>query len=300
MPRVRQRPRSGVTDRPSRRRLLLRRLRRLVRPGAVVGGILLLVLGLRLIAGLSAAAGSVGGWRESFGQIGAALGLRIGHVVIEGDKTTPRPLLDAAIGVFPGDPILGFSVAAARARILTLASVRRVVVERALPATVIVRLTERRPFAIWQHDGKFSVIDRHGRVLAHHDVAATLRQTGMLPLVVGTGAPDHVARLFADLAQYPEIAARVAAAVRVGQRRWNLLLKSKTTVELPARSLDSALAHLRRFQTRIALLDRLVAVIDLRLADRIVVRPFPAPATKKPPAPAGALHSARAAHRRAA
>ncbi len=297
MSRVRKAPRSSVTDRPSRRALMLRRLRRFVRPGVVVGGLLALLLGLRIFSAVGATTGSVGGWRERLGGVGAALGLRVRHVVIEGDKTTPRPLLDAAIGVFRGDPLLGFSVAAARARLLTLASVRDATVERVLPGTVLVHLVERRPFAIWQHDGKFSVIDRHGRVLAHHDVAVTLREGGMLPLVVGAGAPGHVAMLFRRLARYPEIAARVTAAVRVGERRWNLLLKSRTTVELPASGQTAALAHLMEFQTRIALLDRPVERIDLRLADRLVVRPYPPSLRGSTPA-VGTHHSARRTRRR--
>ena len=87
-------------------------------------------------------------------------GLRVQNIVIEGRANTPEPLLRAALGVTTGEPILGFSVADARARIETLSWVEHATVERRLPSTIVVNLVERRPFAIWQNQGKFVLIDR--------------------------------------------------------------------------------------------------------------------------------------------
>ena len=81
--------------------------------------------------------------------------------------------------------MLGFSLEGARQRIATLSWVESAAVERRLPGTLVVNLVERRPFAIWQNQGKFVLIDRDGQVVANEDVAAF----GDLPLVVGAGAP---------------------------------------------------------------------------------------------------------------
>ena len=91
--------------------------------------------------------------------------------MIEGRANTPEPLLRAAIGVSKGDPILGFSFEQARQRIESLSWVEHATVERRLPGTVVVCLQERRPFAIWQNQGKFVLIDRDGQVVANQDVA---------------------------------------------------------------------------------------------------------------------------------
>ena len=85
-----------------------------------------------------------------------------------------------------GSPILGFSLEQARKRIETLSWVDHATVERRLPGTVVVQPEERRPFAIWQHDGKFVLIDRNGQIVTNEDVA----QFRQLPLVVGAGAPE--------------------------------------------------------------------------------------------------------------
>jgi cell division protein FtsQ len=266
-------------DRPSRGSLLLRRARRLLRPGAwaVVGfGVLLLVSMMARSAGSADLGGRI---RDS---LAAVMGLRVAHVVIEGRANTPEPLVRAAIGVMPGDSLLGFSVSAARQRIETLSWVENAAVERRLPDTVLVRLTERRPFAVWQNQKKFSLIDRNGQVVGDQDVA----QFGSLPLVVGADAPAFAAGLLDALAAQPSLQSHVAALVRVGDRRWNLRLLNGADVMLPEGNEISALARLAQLQASDALLDRPLAVVDMRLPDRLVIRartdPAPAPAARKP------------------
>lgn len=270
MPRVKQ-PRSAgrraqVQDRPGRWQVLLRRQRRLLAPAAA-GLAVLAVLGLGVAA--LRAVGEGASLHERLDSATARLGLRIDRVVIEGRVKTPEPLLRAAIGAASGDPILGYSVQAARARIESINWVRDATVERRLPDTLVVKLEERRPFAVWQHDGKFRLIDREGQMVTDSDVADFAAQ---LPLVVGAGAPAAAAALIDALAAQPAIQSRVTASVRVGERRWNLRLANGAEVLLPEGAEPQALARLAELQAQHALLDRPLATIDMRLPDRLVIR----------------------------
>jgi cell division protein FtsQ len=266
-----KRPRNSVKDRPTRSTLLLRKARRLLRPAAWLAAAAL--AGLLIVAAVHSASpgGTLASLRERLGRITAVAGLRVGRVVVEGRANTPEPLLRAALGVNKGDPILGFSVEQARQRIQTLSWVEHATVERRLPGTVVVFLQERRPFAVWQHQGKFVLIDRAGQIVANQDVA----QFRQLPLVVGAGAPAAAAELLDTLTARPALQARVVAAVRVGERRWNLLMKSGTDVLLPEGHAEAALDRLMQLQQDHAVLDRPLAAIDMRLPDRLVLRPRP-------------------------
>ena len=271
MPRVTRSPRNSVNDRPGRWKLLLRRQKRRLRPaGWVAFGMLVLLLGVMAMHS-AAPGGTLAMLRERLGGVAGFAGLRVTDVVIEGRANTPEPLLRAALGVNKGDPILGFSVEQARQRVETLSWVEHATIERRLPGTVVVFLQERRPFAIWQNQGKFVLIDRAGQVVANQDVAA-FRQ---LPLVVGPGAPAAAAALIDALTDRPELQQRVIAAVRVGERRWNLRLNSGTDVMLPEGHEIPALDRLMQLQREHALFDRPLAAIDLRLPDRLVLRPRP-------------------------
>jgi cell division protein FtsQ len=275
MPRVTRGPRSSVSDRPGRLKLLLRRQRYLLRP---VGWIALtsLVILLCAIAVRSVMPGnSLTTLRERFGGATALAGLRVTDVVIQGRANTPEPLVRAALGVNSGDPILGFSVEAARQRLATLSWVEHATVERRLPGTVVVYLQERRPFAIWQNQGRFVVIDRNGQQVANQNVA----EFHDLPLVVGPGAPAAAASLIDALADRTELKKRVVAGVRIAERRWNLHLDNGTDVLLPEGHEVAALDRLMKLQQEHALFDRPLAAIDMRLADRLVLRPKPEPHT---------------------
>ncbi len=261
MPRVKKRE----IARPSRLKLLLRRQRRLFRPLA-----LSLVSFAIVMAGLLVVhSAQTGGWAARLQKAFARnVDLRVQQIVINGRANTPEPLLREALGVATGDPILGFSVSGARDRIESLSWVEHVAVERRLPGTIFVDLVERRPFAIWQNQGKFLLIDRDGQVVTNEDVAAF----GALPLVVGASAPAHAADLLDLLEATPDIRDRVAAAVRVGERRWNLQLKNGITVMLPEGHEAAALKRLHDLQATQTLLDRPLVFIDLRLPDRLAVR----------------------------
>jgi cell division protein FtsQ len=258
-----------MKDRPRGWILALRRQRRRIRPTLYLLAAVALAISVAAVVQASSHAASLTSLRQRFGALGAAFGLRVQTVVIEGRTMTPEPLLNAAIGVDKGDPLLGYSVAAARARIVTLASVQDATVERRWPSTILVSLTERHAFAVWQHDGRFMLIDRDGSLLADQDV----RLAGLLPLVVGNGAPGHAAELLDAVAGHKEIQSHLVAAVRVSDRRWNLHMTSGADVLLPEDGQAGALDRLDTLQTTHRLLDRRLQVIDLRLADRTTLRP---------------------------
>lgn len=256
-----------LQDRPGRWKLLWRNQRRRLRTAALLGGLATVLLGG--LYGVQAL-GDGASLRERVGDVAASLGLRITNVVIEGRTKTPPVMLNAALGIRPGEPILSYSLSEARQRLESIKWVDSATVERRLPGTIVVRLTERRPFAVWQNDGRFLLVDREGDVVADSDVAAFADQ---LPLVVGPGAPRHAAALMELLATQPELMKRVVAAVRVAERRWNLRMTNGADVMLPEGAEAPALARLAELHASHSLLDRPLAIVDLRLPDRLVVRP---------------------------
>ncbi len=260
---------SRMPDRPGRWKLLVRRQRRLVRP-AVLGVAGLCVIGAFGLIVRTESRGVPFG--ERVGNATAELGLRVRNIVFEGREKTPEVLLRAAMGVSRGDPILGFSVKDARARIEKLTWVQSATVERRLPDLIVVQLVERAPFAVWQNEGKFVLIDRAGELVADQNVALFAKE---LPLLVGAGAPQAAATLVTALNTQPAMRSRMIAAVRVGQRRWNLHMNNGGDVMLPEGQETVGLARLALLQTQYSVLDRPLQTIDLRAPDRLVLRPVP-------------------------
>lgn len=213
----------------------------------------------------------------------ADAGLELDDVLVEGRKRTERSVVLETLGVVRGQPILAFDPHAAKARLERLPWIRGAVVERRLPHAIHVRLVERQPIARWQNQGRIAVIDRHGEVIPEAEPRAFTR----LLMVVGEGAADHTPDLLAMLNGEPELRSRVSAAVWVRGRRWNLRLDDSIDVRLPEQNPDAAWAELARAQREHGVLGRDVAVVDLRLPDRLVVRTTSEAAPKRAPGRSG-------------
>lgn len=269
-------------QRPTRLRLLLRRSRRLGRPFAWILSIAVLIGGGAALLRAAPVERSVLSWRE---RLGGQLGLTVEKIVVEGRHMTPESLLAAAIGLRVGQPLLGFSLDAVRDRVESLTWVQSASIERRLPGTIVVNLVERRPFAVWQNQGKFVLIDRAGQVVAPQDPVKDTAAFRVLPLVVGPGAPAHAAELLDLLDTHPALRSHVTAAIRVGERRWNLRLVSGADVLLPEGHDAAAMQRLSEIQRKQDLLDRPLQVLDMRLPDRLVLRPQPSPSAADPTEP---------------
>lgn len=285
----RSRSPAPASQRPSRLRLWLRRRRGLARPAAVtvlalgaLGGLAYGVIsaGVRVDGDALAPRGVFAAFGHGIAGLGAKAGLTVRHVDLEGSHHTPPDLVRAALAVRRGDPTLGFSPQEARERLEGIAWVERAHVERRLPGTIRVVIEERRPFAIWQRDNRFSVIDREGRVVATENLGAF----GRLPVVVGAGAERTAAPMVDLLRRAAEVEQRVHALVRVGERRWNLRLRNGADVLLPEGHEAEALLRLADLQAANALLDRPLVAIDMRQPDKLVLRSPPTPGAP-PPAP---------------
>ena len=266
-------PVPALPDRPTWLRLAWRRQRRLLRPAVAV--LALFAAGVGVLA-LVQTLGQGVGLSQRLGHATARMGFRTRTIIVEGRQKTPEAQLRAALKLSPGDPLLTFGLGAARERVEAIQWVQQATLERRLPDTLLVRLVERRPFAVWQRDGRFVLIDREGGTVSDADVATFASQ---VPLVVGPGAPAAAGAMIDALATQPEIAARVTASVRVGERRWNLRMKNGADVALPESGEVAALARLASLQSQHAVLDRPVS-IDLRLPDRLVIRPLQGIATE--------------------
>lgn len=201
------------------------------------------------------------------GRIRAA-GLTVQDVLVSGRAQADVQEVLAALSVRRGKSIFGFNPTEARDRLVALDWVRDARVERRWPNTIVVHLDEHQPMALWQNKGRLMLIDRRGEPITR----AKLGRFAHLPLVIGDDAPVHAASLIEMLEAEPALFARVEAAVRVGGRRWNIRLRDEIDVNLPEDNPRAAWAKLANLVSEHRILERDVAVIDLRLPDRLVVR----------------------------
>lgn len=209
-----------------------------------------------------------------FAQVGAGFGLRVQDVLVEGRVRSGTETILSSLQTRRGEAILAFDAEAARQRLEALPWIESAIVERRLPDTVYARLQERSPYALWQNGGRFHLVDSKG-VIILTDPGAEFAQ---LPVIVGEGAPQRAEEILLLLEGEPELKPLVTAAVRVGDRRWNLHLASGIDVRLPEENPAVALGVLADLHRQQKLLDRDIVAVDLRQSDRMIVQLSPAAA----------------------
>ena len=267
-------------------------MRRLM-PNRTIARLASCVAGLGLLAGGGFAAVKLGGIAMAHEaglrleamaiDVSALLGLRLESVTVEGRDQTSREDLLAAVDAEQGSPILSIDVAKTRTAIEALPWVKSAEIERDLPDRVNIRLQERSAYALWQQGNRYTLVDRTGKPIV--DVPQGQYADQSLPLIVGADAPRHAADLFSVLETNAALAQRVRAAVRVGERRWNLYLDSfegGIAVRLPEESVSAAWVRLGSLERDYKILERDLDFIDLRLEDRLIVRVHKDPAAQKP------------------
>jgi cell division protein FtsQ len=197
-----------------------------------------------------------------------AAGFRLASVSLEGNRHVRRAEILAAAGVTEEASLPFLDVEAARSRLKAIPWIADATVRKFYPDRLLITVTEREPFALWQLTGQVSVIAADGTVVA------ALNHAGFagLPLVVGPGAARKAGQFLPLLERYPQLRDQVRASILVAERRWNLRLKNGLDVRLPELDIDPALQVLAKLDRDHRLLSRDIISIDLRLPDRVTVR----------------------------
>ena len=175
-----------------------------------------------------------------------------------------------AVALPPGRrSIMGASPDAVKANVESLDWVESAEVARLWPATIRIVVERRDALALWQEDRQLTVIDHAGERVH----GARVADYAYLPRIVGPGAGAAAEPVVTAIEELPELRARLAAFVRVGERRWNMHLKSGMVVMLPETGEVAALQRLEALHRTHRMLDRPYAHLDVREAGRIVAQP---------------------------
>jgi len=239
-------------------------------PGLGTGGAVLMLSAAFVYAlalgGHMQALGAAG-WRVANGAADL-VGLSIREVTVSGlERARPEDVLEI-VGVTRGVSMIGFDAVNARQRLEHRDWIATASIRRQFPDRLHVVVRERQPYALWQADGVFHVIDREGVALSTFAV----RDYIDLPIVVGASANEAAEGLLNHLEVWPDIRSRLKAAVLVAERRWTLHLNNGLRVLLPETDIVDALKRLDGMHREAWILDRDVIAVDLRLADRTVLR----------------------------
>ncbi len=168
----------------------------------------------------------------------------------------------------PRQSLLFLDVAEMRQKLMALPLVKNASVRKLFPNRLVIEVTERQPYGLWQKDGAVSIVAADGAPIDVFRDAKFER----LPFVVGEGANQRIDEFMGLLDAAPGLRDAIRAGILVSQRRWTLKMKSGVEVMLPEAEPKAAVALLARLEQDSHILEKDVVSLDFRVPGKIYAR----------------------------
>ena len=168
-------------------------------------------------------------------------------------------------------PVSSFTLQLAELKetVQALDAVARVSLQVRSRGVLIVEVDERIPAAVWRSSDGLVLLDKTG----HRTAAVPSRGFRPdLPLVAGHGADAAIPEALQLFDVARPIRKRLRGLVRVGDRRWDVVLDRGQTIKLPDSEPVTALNRVVELNVAQDLLERDVSVVDFRNPQRPILR----------------------------
>lgn len=182
-------------------------------------------------------------------------------VAIEGATTELADAVRAQLALALPQSSFDIDLEAARKRAEALDAVRSAELRVRSGGVLQVVITERQPVAVWRMADGLTLIDETG-----HRVAGLAARSDRpdLPLIAGLGADKVVPEALDIIAAAQPLIPQLRGMVRMGERRWDLVLDRDQRVMLPSDNPVRAVETLIALDAAQDILARDVLAIDLR------------------------------------
>ncbi|QFT99427.1 cell division protein FtsQ [Roseovarius sp. THAF8] len=174
--------------------------------------------------------------------------------------------------IFPHDlPASSFDIDldAVRLSIAGLPAVASASVRVRQGGVLVAQVEERQPVAVWRSRDGLGVVDIEGVVIG--DIAHRADRAD-LPVIAGKGATRAVPEAMAILQAAAPLSSRLRGLVRMGERRWDVVLDRGQRILLPETDPVRALERVIVLAEVQDMLERDLAAVDMRLASRPTIR----------------------------
>ena len=132
-----------------------------------------------------------------------------------------------------------------------------------------VDVVERVPVVLWRNEQGLQLLDNEGVLVGPAFLRADWPE---LPLIVGDGANKNVTEALDLVAAAEPLSARLRGLVRMGERRWDVVLDRDQRILLPETDAVQALERVIAMDQAVDMLERDLLAVDLRLPSRPTLR----------------------------
>ena len=195
--------------------------------------------------------------------------LSITRILVKGAQES---LKEEIITLIENAATEGFSALKAQAlreKIESIRKVKKAFVKFSTDGLVIVNVIERKEAVVFFNNDLYEVLDVNGVILS---IKQNYEELSKLPLLVGKDASKNINALLALVNEIGSHQSKVLYYEWVGERRWDIHMKSDVVFKLPENNLDKGLKVMRMFLRETNMLSKTVVAVDLRNIDKPIIR----------------------------
>ncbi|MDR2458817.1 MAG: cell division protein FtsQ/DivIB [Holosporales bacterium] len=193
-------------------------------------------------------------------------GFTIGSILITGATRRTATLVTSGLCITQGDNIFKLSTSRIYDNVSAVKWVKSTVVRKKLPNAIIIKIIERVPIAVLQHDHISSLIDENGEL-----IEATGGNQINLPVVLGEEANIKAPAIIMMISKFEALRGKVEVIKFVRKRRWDIVV-SGLTVKLPEQDIEHAIEILAKIVLQNNINKDTASYIDLRVHGSVIVR----------------------------
>ena len=132
-----------------------------------------------------------------------------------------------------------------------------------------IKVVEKTPALLFKKEIGFNILSENGEYIRS---LSSREHFSNLPLITGEGAENAASQATAIFKAFHRNLDQVRGLVFVGQRRWNIILKSGQVIMLPENDPEQAIQKILILDKAEQILARQIAVFDFRLPSRVTLR----------------------------
>ena len=195
--------------------------------------------------------------------------LSVSRIIVKGAQEPLKEEIIMLIKNVANEEFSALKAQSLREKIEEIKKVKDAIVRFSTDGLVLVNVVERKQVAVFFNDNLYEVLDSNGVVLS---VNSNYKGLTRLPLVVGKFGSKNIPELLTLVNKIGLYESDVQYYEWVGERRWNIHMKSNLVFKLPENNMNRGVELMRIFLRETNKYPRPLVSIDLRNLDKPIIK----------------------------
>ena len=195
--------------------------------------------------------------------------LSISRIIVSGAQEPLKEEIIMLIKNVANEEFSALKAQSLREKIKEIKKVKEAIVKFSTDGLVIVDVVERKQAAVFLNNNLYEVLDSNGVVLS---INSDYRGLSRFPLIVGKFGSKNIPDLLTLVNEIGLYGSDVLYYEWVGERRWNVHMKSDLVFKLPESNMNRGVELMRMFLRETNNYPRPLVSIDLRNLDKPIIK----------------------------